>query len=154
MKARAPTPAAALDTEVIDARLRELSRRLRRIEARQPASVRALTADEDLQDILARNLEVAIQTCIDVAFHLCGAHGVVPTTAAEAFSALARLGLIERRLAGRLQLAVGFRNVLAHEYTKIDWKIVMRVMRSGTRDLAAFGKAVLKTLGEQARPPS
>jgi len=138
-----------LDTEVIDARLRELSRRLRRVAARHPASARALAADEDLQDILARNLEVAIQTCIDIAYHLCGAHGVVPTTAAEAFSELAKRGLIARRLAGRLQLAVGFRNVLVHEYTDIDWKIVMQVMRTGTRDLAAFGKAVLKILEAQ-----
>jgi uncharacterized protein YutE (UPF0331/DUF86 family) len=150
VKARAIVPAAGrLDTEVVDARLRELSRRLRRVAARRPASARQLAADEDLQDILARNLEVAIQTCIDVAFHLCGAHGVVPVTAAEAFAELARRALIERRLAARLQLAVGFRNVLVHEYTDIDWKIVMQVMRTGTRDLAAFGKAVLKMLDEE-----
>ena len=99
MKTRAAAPVSAqLDTEVIDARLRELSRRLRRVAARRPASARALAANEDLQDILARNLEVAIQTCVDIAYHLCGAHGVVPTTAAEAFSELAKRALIERRL--------------------------------------------------------
>ena len=139
---------ATIDAAVIDARLRELSRRLRRVAAKQPASVKQLAADEDLQDILTRNLELAIQTCIDIAFHLCGARGVVPTTAAEAFAQLAKLKLIERSLAQRLQRAVGFRNVLAHEYTEVDWKIVMQVMRTGTRDLAAFGKAVVKLLGE------
>jgi len=137
-----------IDAAVIDARLRELSRRLRRVAAKQPASVKRLAADEDLQDILTRNLELAIQTCIDVAFHLCGARGVVPTTAADAFAQLAKLKLIERSLAQRLQRAVGFRNVLAHEYTEVDWNIVMRVIRTGTRDLAAFGKAVVKLLGE------
>jgi uncharacterized protein YutE (UPF0331/DUF86 family) len=135
-----------VDSAVIDAKLRELSRRLRRVEAKQPASVKQLAADEDLQDILTRNLELAIQTCIDIAFHLCGARGVVPTTAAEAFTQLAKRELIERSLADRLQRAVGFRNVLVHEYTEVDWKIVMRVIRTDTRDLAAFGKAVLKML--------
>jgi uncharacterized protein YutE (UPF0331/DUF86 family) len=134
------------DSGIIDAKLRELSRRLRRVEAKQPASVKQLAADEDLQDILTRNLELAIQTCIDIAFHLCGARGVVPTTAAEAFAQLAKLELIERSLAQRLQRAVGFRNVLAHEYVEVDWKIVMRVIRTDTRDLAAFGKAVVKLL--------
>jgi uncharacterized protein YutE (UPF0331/DUF86 family) len=137
---------ARRDLEVIDARLRELSRRLRRIQEKQPRSAKALAADEDLQDIVARNLEVAIQTCIDVAFHLSGVHGVVPATAGEAFDELARQGLIERSLAARLRRAAGFRNVLVHEYTEIDWKIVMQVLRTGTRDLAAFGKAVVKTL--------
>jgi uncharacterized protein YutE (UPF0331/DUF86 family) len=126
--------------------LRELARRLRRIKARQPPSVKALAADEDLQDILARNLEVAIQACIDVAFHLCGAHGAVPTTAGEAFEELAKRGLIERSLAARLQRAVGLRNLLVHEYAEVDWKIVMQVVRTGTRDLVAFGKAVVKKL--------
>jgi uncharacterized protein YutE (UPF0331/DUF86 family) len=140
---------AAVDSGVIDARLRELSRRLRRVEAKQPASVKQLAADEDLQDILTRNLELAIQTCIDIAFHICGARGVVPTTAAEAFAQLAKLALIERGLAQRLQRAVGFRNVLVHEYTEVDWNIVMRVIRTGTRDLAAFGKAVVKMLADQ-----
>jgi uncharacterized protein YutE (UPF0331/DUF86 family) len=146
MKRTATLDAKVIDVEVVDARLRELSRRLRRVEAKAPASLKALAADEDLQDIIARNLEVAIQTSVDVAFHVCGAHGTVPTTAAEAFSTLARLGLIEQRLAGRLQLAVGFRNVLVHEYTEVDWKIVMQAVRTGTRDLAGFGKAILQLL--------
>lgn len=140
---------APVDTEVLDARLRELSRRLRRVEARKPASIKALAADEDMQDILARNLELAIQSCIDIAYHLCGAHGKVPTTAADAFAELAKLELIERGLAQRLQRAAGFRNVLVHEYTEVDWKIVMHVIRTDTRDLAAFGKAVSKMLEKQ-----
>lgn len=138
------------DADVVDAKLRELSRRLRRVEAKQPASVKLLAADEDLQDILTRNLELAIQTCIDIAFHLCGARGAVPTSAGDAFAELARRRLIERGLAARLQRAVGFRNILAHEYAAVDWKIVMRVIRTDTRDLAAFGKAVVRMLEDLA----
>jgi len=72
-----------LDAEVLEARLRELSRRLKRLSARKPASAKALAADEDLQDIVSRNLELAIQACIDVAAHVCGAHGMVPTTSGD-----------------------------------------------------------------------
>lgn len=143
MKPAAPGKA---DPDVLDARLRELSRRLKRLEARRPASAKALAADEDLQDIVARNLEVAIQTCIDIALHLCAAQGVVPPTAARAFSVLAERGLIEKGLAQRLQRAVAFRNLLVHEYAELDWKIVTQVLRTGTRDLADFGAAVLELL--------
>lgn len=114
--------------------------------AKKPASLRALAGNEDLQDIVARNLSLAIQACIDIAFHLCAARGVVPATSGEAFVHLARQGLIARGLAQRMQRAVGFRNVLVHEYTEVDWKIVMRVVGTGTRDLAAFGKAVVAIL--------
>ena len=45
-----------IDAAVVDAKLRELSRRLRRVATKKPASARALADDEDLQDIVARNL--------------------------------------------------------------------------------------------------
>ena len=136
----------AYDREVLDARLRELSKRLKRIEAKRPPSAAALARDEDLQDILSRNLSLAIQTCIDIAAHLCAAHGQVPQTAGDAFVQLGKLKLVDKGLAQRLQLAAGFRNVLVHEYTEVDWDIVLRAARSGTRDLEAFGKAVVALL--------
>jgi uncharacterized protein YutE (UPF0331/DUF86 family) len=134
------------DAAVLDAKLAELSRRLKRIEAKRPSSLKALSADEDLQDILARNLEVSIQNCVDIALHLCAARGTIPPTSALAFAALADLGVLERGLAQRMQRAVGFRNVLAHEYAEVDWKIVMQVLRTGTGDLRDFGRAVLAVL--------
>ena len=141
------------DVEVVEARLRELSRRLDRVAARKPRSLRQLAADEDLQDILSRNLELAVQACVDVAAHLCGAYGVVPATAGEAFEVLGKRGVVSRPLATRLKRTVGFRNVLAHEYVEVDWKIVMRVIRSDTRDLTAFGKAMLALVERARRKP-
>lgn len=143
-----PTDAAA-----VEARLRELSRRLRRIELKKPASLRELATNEDLQDILARNLELAIQACTDIAAHVCGAHGVVPTTSGEALALLARKGMPESRLARRLRRAVGFRNVPVHEYTAVDWAIALRVLRRDLRDLATFGKAMLALVTGSARRP-
>ena len=135
-----------IDSKVVDARLRELSHRLKRLAAKKPASLRRLTESEDLQDIVSRNLELAIQTCIDIAMHLCGACDVVPASSGEAFTALADTKLITRPLAQRLRRAVGFRNVLVHQYVEVDWKIVQRIIERDTANLAAFGKAVSKLI--------
>ena len=43
-----------------------------------------------------------------------------------------------------MRRAVGFRNLLVHEYAEVDWKIVLRVLERDTKDLAAFGKAMLE----------
>ena len=74
--------------------------------------------------------------------------GAVHVTTTQASAELAKRELIERGFSGCSQLAVGFRDVLVHEYTDIDCKIVMQVMRNGTRDFADFGKAILKMLDE------
>lgn len=135
-----------VDHDIVDARLRELARRVQRVTARRPASLKALEADEDLQDILARNLTLAIQAAQDIAYHLCAARGQVPPTSAEAFALLAKERLIPHALAERMARATGFRNVLVHEYTRIDWQQVLAATRDGTRDLMAFGKAVAALL--------
>ncbi|HVC12005.1 MAG TPA: DUF86 domain-containing protein [Burkholderiales bacterium] len=138
-----------LDAEVVEARLRELSRRLKRLSSKKPASLKQLVADEDLQDIVSRNLELAIQACVDVAAHVCGAHGMVPATAGDAFTMLGGAGLIQKAFGQRLRRAVGFRNLLVHEYAEVDWKIVLRVLERDTKDLAAFGKAMLALIEKE-----
>lgn len=69
--------------------------------------------------------------------------------AGDAFVQLAAHKMIDRALADRLVRANGFRNVLVHEYVEIDWKIVMRVIRTDMGDLALFGKAVVALLDRE-----
>jgi uncharacterized protein YutE (UPF0331/DUF86 family) len=140
-----------IDVQVVDARLRELPRPLERLASKRPASLKALRADEDLQDIVTRNLELGVQCAIDIAMHLCAAHGLVPTTAADAFDHLAARGLLPRALARRLRRSVSFRNVLVHEYVEIDWRIVMDVLEDGVADLTAFGRHVVQALEKADR---
>ncbi len=135
-----------IDVEVVDARLRELSRRLDRLASRRAVSLATLQADEDLQDIITRNLEVAIQSAIDIAMHVCAVYGDVPVGGAEAFDKMAERKLITQALAQRLRRSVGFRNVLAHEYVAIDWGIVIDALDAGAHDLTLFGRQVVKLL--------
>jgi uncharacterized protein YutE (UPF0331/DUF86 family) len=139
----------AIDQAVIDAKLRELSRRLIRLRDKRPKSARQLADDQDLQDILARNLEIAVQSCTDIASHVCGAHRIVPTTADDSFVQLARLGMIDEPLSKAMQRAVGMRNVLAHDYADVDWTLVVKVLRDDLEDLANFGRVVIAWMNGQ-----
>ena len=139
----------AIDRAVIDAKLRELSRRLIRLRDKRPKSARQLADDQDLQDILARNLEIAVQSCTDIASHVCGAHRIVPTTAGDSFVQLARLGMIDEPLSKAMQRAVGMRKVLAHDYADVDWTLVVKVLRDDLEDLANFGRAVIAWMNGQ-----
>jgi uncharacterized protein YutE (UPF0331/DUF86 family) len=139
----------AIDQAVIDAKLRELSRRLIRLRDKRPKSARQLADDQDLQDILARNLEIAVQSCTDIASHVCGAHRIVPTTAGDSFVQLAQLGMIDEPLSKAMQRAVGMRNVLAHDYADVDWTLVVKVLRDDLEDLANFGRVVIAWMNGQ-----
>lgn len=69
----------------------------------------------------------AIEACLDVAQHLCASEGWgPPSTNADALVVLGRHGVLEPELARALARAVGFRNVLVHEYVTVDDAVVVR----------------------------
>jgi len=59
-----------MDRRLIEDKLDALRRCVARVADKRPATIAALEADEDLQDILAVNLTRAVQLGVDVAAHL------------------------------------------------------------------------------------
>lgn len=132
-----------MDRDIVENKLESLRRCIERIAAKTPSSVDLLSKDPDLQDIVALNLQRAIQLCVDVAAHVIADQAVrVPSTMAENFEILKDLKMISPELATRLTKAVGFRNIAVHSYQGIDWKIVYRICRESPDDFSAFAKAV------------
>ena len=129
-----------VDRDVLRSRLDRLGHYLRRIEDKRPAGLDELICSHDLQDILAKNIESAVQVCLDIATHVCAAHGRAIEKASDAFGALAELGLIRSDLATRLVKAVGFRNVSVHRYVDTDWTVVMQIVETGVADLKEFAR--------------
>lgn len=102
-----------------------------------------LENDFDLQDIISVNLERAVQQSVDIATMILS-HGnqPMPGNMADCFPALAKLQWITPPIADRMTKAVGFRNVMVHEYEKVNWSIVYRIAHDHLDDLKHFGKQV------------
>lgn len=116
--------------------LRETLGRLDNPAAADPA---ALAADPMLQAAVERWLQVAIEACSDVAFHVVATEGwTPPTTGRGAFASLAAHGRLEKGLADRLGLAYGLRNLLVHDYADLDRAQLAAAVKSARVDLRAF----------------
>jgi uncharacterized protein YutE (UPF0331/DUF86 family) len=90
---------------------------------------------------------VAIEACIDIAYHLIADRGwTPPDSAREAFAALMRHGLLDADLASRLGRAAGLRNLLVHDYVSVDPEQLVRVIRDGLDDLKTFGTLAARWL--------
>ena len=80
---------------------------------------------------------------MDVADHIVADRRLrVPETGAESFEILAEAGLLPAPLGTALASMVGFRNILVHDYTRIDPAIVVRVLGSDLADVERFRDAV------------
>ena len=96
---------------------------------------REATADEARQEdpIWLRGVKytfiTAIEACMDVAQHICAAEGWgPPADNGDAARLLGKQNVIGVELAGSIRKAVGFRNVLVHEYVEVDDSIVISML--------------------------
>lgn len=88
----------------------------------------------------------AIEACIDVAQHLCSSEGWgPPRDNGDAMLVLSRHGVLDSALAERMRAAVGFRNVLVHQYADVNDDIVLE-RAADLSDLDAFAAQVVRFL--------
>jgi uncharacterized protein YutE (UPF0331/DUF86 family) len=124
-------------------RLLSLNEALQHLAAHGSLSAGELSADPTLRAAVERWLQVAIEACIDLAYHVVAERGwTPPDTARGSFQTLAAHGLLPADLASRLGMAAGLRNILVHEYAEVDLDVIAQVVRERLADLRAFGAVV------------
>lgn len=72
------------------------------------------------QDAVALNVQRACEICIDIANHRKLG---LPQDSKDSFSLLQRAGLIDEAMTAALRAMVGFRNILVHQYQRLDLDI-------------------------------
>lgn len=88
---------------------------------RQDVGKQEYRTDRDIQAIVERRFQTAIQACLDVAAHVVAAEGYrEPADYGDLFRILEEEGVVSSNVAERMVEMAGFRNVLAHEYATID----------------------------------
>lgn len=97
-----------------------------------------------MRDIVERNLEIAIQCCIDIAHRIISLEGALkPRDAYDGILRLGELGVIPMGFARQIAPMAGFRNILAHEYLAIDWDLVYEHLQR-LEDLLKFAEYIRK----------
>jgi uncharacterized protein YutE (UPF0331/DUF86 family) len=100
------------------------------------------------QDAIAMNLQRACELSIDIANHLIKERKLgLPQDSRNSFELLQRDGLISSEMMAALQAMVGFRNILVHEYRKLDLGIMVAVIENHARKLLDFANLALKKAG-------
>jgi uncharacterized protein YutE (UPF0331/DUF86 family) len=107
--------------------------------------------DPYLRDIVERNLEIAAQCCIDISHRIISIEGAQkPVDYQDAILRMGELGVLPPEFARHLAPLAGFRNILVHEYVRLDWDRVYRVLHN-LEDLERFASLVRRWLqGRQA----
>jgi uncharacterized protein YutE (UPF0331/DUF86 family) len=136
-----------VDRTLILRKFSELDEYLGQLQEYQNLTARKYHGDWKTQRIVDRTLQMAIETCLDIASHLVSDRGWrTPDGYADTFRVLAENKVIGRGLLPKLERMAGFRNVIVHHYDRVDAAIVVDLLQKHLTDFVAFQKAIIKGL--------
>jgi len=108
--------------------------------------------DYTRQDAAILNILRGCEQAIDLANHIIKSFKMgIPLSSAESFELLARGRVIDKQLSDRLEKMVHFRNLVIHDYLRVNMDIVKAVIASGLDDLVLLGDSVMKFVMDAGR---
>lgn len=97
------------------------------------------------QDAIGMNLQRACELSLDIANHLIRTKKLgLPQDSKDSFALLHQAGLITSQQSKALQAMVGFRNILVHNYQKLNLDIMVDVVENHLQDLLDFANTALE----------
>ncbi|WP_026895843.1 type VII toxin-antitoxin system HepT family RNase toxin [Clostridiisalibacter paucivorans] len=95
--------------------------------------------DDIVQDVVEYNLFISINMLVDIATHIVSDENMGnPKTMGDAFEILYKQRIITKENEETYKKMVGFRNILSHEYIRINKKIVYDILKNNIKDLEKF----------------
>lgn len=122
-----------VDERVISVKLKQIEQYHGELKRKQETlSNREFLSSTTEQRAVERMFENVIQASGDLAQHIATREfGFNGTTSKGAIRVLSREGVIDEETANTLVAAIGFRNVLAHEYGHINNEEVYEILQTG-----------------------
>ena len=124
---------------VIENKISSIQKYLGILKRYQQYSQQELVNDIDKKGALERYLYLVIQSTIDLAEAIISYKNLrKPSTMSESFHILREEAIITDEVTDQLVKMTGFRNVIAHDYEKLDYDIVYDVLKNRLSTVEAF----------------
>ena len=137
-----------VDRDLILTKAGSVKKHLRRIIKKRNTDLHTFLDDIDRQESILFNIQMAVQNCVDIAAHIVSEEGFgVPGSTNEMFYSLEENGFLHSEITEKIVKAVGFRNLIVHEYAKIDLAQVFEISQEDINDLSEYLKSIFDKLG-------
>jgi len=121
-----------------------IERCLQRITEEYSGKESEISSDYTKQDSIILNLQRACEAAIDAAMHQVRLNRLgIPQESRDAFRLLEEANLLPHELSNSMQAMVGFRNVVVHNYQKLNLAIVQSILKERLDDFREFAKLIV-----------
>ena len=133
-----------VDKDLVATRVARIRVELRHLTRLDTLSLDQFLASSTEQHAVERELQIAIEACLDIGHHVVSREGLRrPGDYRDVFVILREAGILDAGLGSRLEEMAGFRNRLVHGYFDVDPRRVYEIARTDLGDIEAFVAAIV-----------
>ncbi|MCL6613811.1 MAG: DUF86 domain-containing protein [Firmicutes bacterium] len=133
--------------DVVASLLGSLRQYIKELQAEQNVSYEQFVADLHLRRFVEHTLQIAIQSCLDIAAHLIAEEGWREfADYRDAFTVLAENGVVPAEFLPTLHRMAQFRNLMVHQYARIEPEAVYGILTRGVEDLERYAAEIARWL--------
>lgn len=141
-----------VDETLLLRKLTQLEEYVSQIEEYRLVTIEKYRSDWKQQRIIERTLQMMIETCVDIAGHIIADRKFrIPDSYADSFRVLCENKIIPADLCQVMEQISKFRNVIVHNYDRVDAEIVVGILRNRIDDFDKFKDAVVNWLKKYNR---
>lgn len=124
---------------VVENKISAVKKYLKILEAYKKYSAKQLETDINLKGAVERYLYLAVQATIDLAdAYIAYKKFRKPSTLSESFYILNEEKIINNDLTEKMVKMTGLRNIIAHDYEKINYEIIVDIIQNRLKDIKTF----------------
>ncbi|OGO43251.1 MAG: hypothetical protein A2Z04_08770 [Chloroflexi bacterium RBG_16_57_9] len=120
----------------------------------QAISFRVYLENKVLRRAVERTLQISAEACLDIGRQLIALEGFrYPQDNKDVFQVLREEGVIPKKLLPALIDMARFRNLVVHDYAKIDDAKVYTILKKNLRSFDTYAEAVVDYLTQSTEKP-
>lgn len=136
-----------VDKNLILRKISALDEYLKQINEYTDISLKVYASDWKSQRIVERTLQMMIETCMDISGHIISDEKFrIPETYADMFRILVENKILDESQLAAFDKMAKFRNIIVHNYEKIDPEIVIGILKKNLNDFQDFKAAIISYL--------
>ena len=134
-----------IEREVIESKLRFLKEYLVDLKEYESISIKAYRTSKKDQRFVERTLHLACECCLDTSAHIVSRMGYrEPRDNKDLFNILFENQVISEPVCTAMVKMSKFRNIVVHDYARIDPEIVIGILKKNLTDFKLFAREVIQ----------
>jgi uncharacterized protein YutE (UPF0331/DUF86 family) len=135
------------EQDVVLERLKLLNEYVNDLLELQDVDLQTYTENKLIHRTVERTLHLAVEACLDIGQHIIAQEGFrTPEDNKDVFVVLSEEEIVPLGLLPRLINMAKFRNLIVHDYARIDNSAVFGILKRHLGDFDAFAQAIVRYL--------